>query len=637
MNSASGGFTHFKMVLSLCLIVVLSGSMVAFFDYIQQRSTDNRSQASELRDSFVTASGNKFYLGGKEFKFVGFNLFDAVGSGNSPYSCVQTNGWWTRFSNGELNDAMRTMKTDSGATVLRFWAYQKYTKGGTDYSGIDNVIQLAKINGFKVLPVLDDGPGYCTEPGGGGNSHIAKWQYQNDSWYTDGYKTVTSGNTLSYRDYVKAIVTRYKDDPTIFGWMLMNEADTSKKITVNGKQESDLVGFATDMGSVVKSADPNHLLTVGTQSNGASGATGQDFIDVYSVPTIDFADGHDWGYWGGDTMPLPGATADANGNVVLPDPMSATCLKTYQGNIGCSLSQAVNIIHKPMIFSESGIAATDAPTRQRRADLMDKKMNAFFANQGAGYLYWQWNKILDAEHFDVLANTQDPLLPIMKKYAGLVIVPPADTVITPTPVASTQPVASPTLKPTSVPTAAPTIQPTLQPTVKPTATPTLKPTSSPTTIPTIKPTVAPTNRPTPRPTPIPVPPTGSSSILDGIRMMFTSGSGKVVTDSQATSGQALLLETNSDVVGNIQGPMTLLTLRLKPDKCLGSPHVNVKVNGQYVLDANIDKDGYQDYTSNSLAYLNLGSHTYTVEVIYGNDAAFPFCNRNVTIDRITAH
>lgn len=603
MNTVSEGFSHFKVVLCLCLIVILSGSMVAFFSYMQSTSTDTSSQASELKDSFVTANNGKFYLAGKEFRFVGFNLFDAAGSGSAPYSCLQTNGWWTKFSNGELNDSLRVMKTESGATVLRFWAFQKYTKGGTDFSGIDNVIQLAKINGFKVLPVLEDGPGYCTEPGGGGNGHQAKWQYQNDSWYTDGYKVVNSGNTLSYRDYVKAIVTRYKDEPAIFGWMLMNEADTSKKVTLDGRQQSDLVPFATDMGSVVKAADPNHLLTVGTQSNGASGATGQDFIDVYSVKTIDFADGHDWGYWGGDTLPLPGATLDANGTIVLPDPMSAECLKTYQGKIGCSLAQAVHVLHKPMIFSEGGVAGTNDPALYKkyhnldeRATLMDAKLKAFFDNQGAGYLYWQFNKIVDGEHFDVLASTHDPLLATIKKYVGLAIVPPAETVVPPTSF----------------------------------------PTSVPSSVPSLKPTVIPTLRPDPSPTPIPVPPKGVGSILEGIQMMFSSGTGRVVHDSNALSGKALLLETNATVAGSITGPVKQLTLRLKPDKCFGSPHINVKVNGQFVMDQNIDKDGYTDYKSNNFTYLNLGSHSYTVEVIYNNDTKYPTCNRNLTIDRITA-
>ncbi len=581
---------------------VAAFAILGFMALQGNRSTDNRSQASEETSGFVRADGTQFQLGSKQFKFIGFNLFDAAGS-VGPYSCVQTNGWWTKFSNGELNTAFKTMKTETGATVLRFWAFQKYTKGGTDFSGIDNVIQLAKINGFKVLPVLEDGPGYCTEPGGGGNGHQAKWQYQGDTWYTDGYKVVNPGNTLSYRDYVKTIVTRYKDEPTIFAWMLTNEADTSKKVTVNGKAQSALVGFATDMGNVVKAADPNHLLTVGTQSNGASGATGQDFLDVYGISTIDFADAHDWGYWGGETQSLPGAAQNTDGSVVMPNPLSADCLKTYQGKIGCSLAQATQILKKPMIFSESGVSATDASSRQRRAELMNNKMKAFFENQGAGYIYWQWNKVLDGEHFDVQANTNDPLLPTMKKYAGLPILP-LDQVISISPI----------------------------PTILPTVLPSLKPTLVPTPVATIKPT------PVPSPTPIQISPRPSSGpYLNGAEMILKSGTGKIINDAAATSKQGLLMESNGSATGYVQGPISKLTLSLKPGKCSGSPHVNVKLNGQYVLDKNLDADGYQNYEITNLARFKLGQKAYPIEIIFNNDSTLNGCSKSVTIDRVSVN
>jgi mannan endo-1,4-beta-mannosidase len=118
-------------------------------------------------ESFVTRQGKQFYLNGNEFKFVGFNLFDAAGAGNSPYSCPATNGWFPKYTDQELDTAMKEMRAKTGTTVLRFWAFQKYTNGGTDWSGIDKVINLARQNGLKVMPVLEDGPGYCTEPGGG--------------------------------------------------------------------------------------------------------------------------------------------------------------------------------------------------------------------------------------------------------------------------------------------------------------------------------------------------------------------------------------------------------------------------------------------------------------------------------------
>ena len=378
---------------------------------------------------FVTTSGRQFMLNGQPFKFVGFNLFDAAATAN--YKCA----WWDRYTDAELDQAFTEMKS-GGATVLRFWAYQTYTNGGTDWSGVDRVIAEAKKYNFKVIPVLEDGPGYCTTNGAG----VAKWQYNSDTWYTTGYKVPYGTAAMSYRSYVPLIVSHYKNEPTILGWMMMNEADTSAK-RADGK--SVLVDFATDIAALIKANDPNHLVTVGTQSNGSSGASGSDFTAVYSVPNVDFAEAHDWSYygWGNVNDPLPGAN---NTTEALPDPNSTDCLKQYQALIACSVANA-KVMNIPIIIGESGLAATDAPSRQTRATQMAARLKAAFDNGVAGYLVWQWNKVLDTEHFDVIQGTNDPILGVMAAAIGA----PA-----PTPTASVSPTATPT--PTPTPTPVPT-------------------------------------------------------------------------------------------------------------------------------------------------------------------------------------
>lgn len=601
---------HNNFILSVVLTLFVVG--VVFAASYSKNTQSVRSIASDFTDAYVTRQGTKFYLDGKEFRFVGFNLFDTLGSGTSPYSCLTANGWFPKMSDQELSDALTTMKIQTGATVLRFWAFQKYTKNGTDFSSFDKVIKLAKDKGFKVLPVLDDGPGYCTEPGGGGNNHMAKWQYQSDTWYTAGYKIVNSGYPISYREYVQKIVTRYKDEPTIFGWMMMNEADTSKKDVVNGRNTTVLVRFAQDIGGLIKSIDKNHLVTVGTQSNGASGGTGQDFIDLYGLSVVDFAEVHDWGYWGNDNEAIPGGIKNADGTMSLPDPLSADCLKTYLAKIGCSFAQAIQIVKKPVIVGESGIAATDTATRAKRATLIDNKMKAFFDAGGAGYLYWQWNKVVDTQHYDVLATTNDPLLPVMKKYAGLEIIPST----TPNPTAA--PTVTPTLVPTKTPIATATPKSTTTPvaTVVPTRTP--SPTTRPTTQPTVKPTA------TPSPTP-----TNTSAVLDAKTMQVTSGKYVITSDT-------LGLLTNATAKGTISGPIKKIVINARAQTCLGYPHIIVKIDGSFVLDTNITNTNLTDYTTNDLSYLKLGTGSHNIEVNYNNDASFVFCDRNVYLSQIKA-
>jgi hypothetical protein len=345
----------------------------------------------------VVRSGQQFLLDGHPFRFVGFNLYDAAATPR--YSCHPA----TMMSGAQLAEAMSWARARAGATVIRFWAYPAYTRSATDFTGIDRVLIAARDNGLKVLPVLDDGPGDCS----GVPGRHPKTELNEGRWYTAGYRQVQSPATLSYRDYVARIVTHYRDNPTIFGWSMMNEAETRRR---DARGRSVLMSFAQDIGSVIRSHDPHHLVTVGTQSNGAPGASGADFADVYRLPQIDFAEVHDWGTWGSDTDPMPGSPD----GLALPDPTSAQC-QSPEAEIACSFSIAKE--HgKPLIVGESGIAATDDDGRRRRADLLANKMRAAFANGASGYLIWHLNSG-PTDTYDVITGSTDPLVPVMQTQA----------------------------------------------------------------------------------------------------------------------------------------------------------------------------------------------------------------------------
>ncbi len=358
--------------------------------------------ADAFADTLVTRSGSSLMVGRSVFRFVGFNLHDAAAT--TAYQCDR----WPRQSEAELTASMRYLHDKAGATVLRFWAYQTYTRGGTDWSGVDRVLRVARATGMKVVPVLEDGPGYCTT----GSTGAAKWRYANDSWYSDGYRVRYGTAALSYRDYAARVVAHYRGDPTIAAWMLMNEAETSAR---DASGRSVLVRFAADMAGVVKQADPTHLLTLGTQSNGAAGASGSDFRAVYSVPGIDVAEVHDWASRGSDTAAMPGSP---DGTATLPAAGSAGC-QARDAPLACSFAIARQI-RIPLVVGESGIAAGDAAARSRRATLMTAKLRAAFAGGAAGYLVWQFGTAVDTEQYDVLATTGDPLVGVLSAAAGLI-------------------------------------------------------------------------------------------------------------------------------------------------------------------------------------------------------------------------
>ncbi|MBW4042387.1 MAG: cellulase family glycosylhydrolase [Acidobacteria bacterium] len=345
---------------------------------------------------FVTTNGRSFELNGSPFRFVGANIYDAAASDR--YSCRAGD----KMSDAQLLDTFRYLHDHAGATVIRFWAYQTYTQGATYWAGMDRVLADARATGMKVIPVLEDGPGDCTTS----STATPKSKYRGDTWYSQGYKVPYGNASLSYRDYVARVAAHYVDDPTILGWMMMNEADTSAR---DSEGRSVLVDFATDIAGVIRAADPHHLITVGTQSNGAPGASGPDFAAVYGLKSIDFAEVHDWGYWGSDSQPMPGGSGSTP-----PSASSLTCVTT-DAPIGCSFAIAKQL-SKPLIVGEAGIKGVTAAERRTRARELRAKMDAAFGAGASGYLIWSVTTG-ETDGYDVLTTTNDPLIPELRAVA----------------------------------------------------------------------------------------------------------------------------------------------------------------------------------------------------------------------------
>jgi aryl-phospho-beta-D-glucosidase BglC (GH1 family) len=306
------------------------------------------------------------------------------------------------MSAAELRDTLAALHDRYGATVLRFWAYQSYTASGTDFTGTDQVVQAAKAVGMRVIPVLEDGPGNCTTL----DHREQKSDYQGDTWFSAGYKQLYGSATLSYRDYARVIADHYKDEPAILGWSLINEADTGAR---DADGRSVLVSFAQDVGQVVKAADPHHLVTLGTQSNGAAGASGPDFTAVYSVPELDFAEVHDWEPWGARDDPMPGGSGGKP-----PAADDPSCAQP-DAKIGCSFALSVGL-DKPLFVGEAGAGATTESERRVRATQLGAKMRAAVAAGAGGYLLWRITKTY-GDGNDILVSDDDPVLDEMASVA----------------------------------------------------------------------------------------------------------------------------------------------------------------------------------------------------------------------------
>ena len=227
------------------------------------------------RSGFVTSAGGDLFVDGLPYRFTGVNFYNANSDG------------WCRDA---VDDATLDASLDainlsfSGHGVIRAWFFQTLAvsepSGARDWTRFDRLLREAASRGYKVIPTLADQWGEC------GARVSPTFAFKTEAWYTGGYAApdpalaaAHGGTWLSYRDWVAEVVGRYKDDATVAFWQLMNEAEVNPGgafgVCPPGDGPRDeLIDFATDMSGLVKSIDPQHLLSLGTIGGGQCGTSG---------------------------------------------------------------------------------------------------------------------------------------------------------------------------------------------------------------------------------------------------------------------------------------------------------------------------------------------------------------------------
>ncbi len=323
------------------------------------------------KNGFVTHDGNDLMLNGKRFLFTGMNVYNA----NSDGWC-----WWQLNTGPALGNAMTAM--GPGVKVMRSWFFQRMAtaNGVRDWSGFDHTLAVAKAHGIKVIATLANQWPDC-EPASG---------YKDEGWYTTGYTQPDPSGTVSYRSWVGEVAARYKNDPTIMAWQLINEAEV-KPYAGSGDcstyAKGILLNWASDVSGVIKAADPNHLVSLGTIGTGQCGASGPEYHDVHNIPTIDICEYHDYG---SPTTPIPGD----------------------QWNGLLNRISICNGLDKPIIIGESGINPSDVGGYQGRAAAFKAKFEQEFGAGVDGIIPWAWD-INGSTPNDYDIGPGDPLLDVM--------------------------------------------------------------------------------------------------------------------------------------------------------------------------------------------------------------------------------
>lgn len=262
-------------------------------------------------DGFIRVDGGHFYRPGS----------------TTPYYFIGTNMWYAPIlaSKGEGGDRKR-LKRELDALK----------KMGVENLRILVGAEKGSANANTVTPVLQDGSGQLNDTLLDGLDYLLREMekrnmtgvfYLNNAWdWSGGYSFYlkqaglpdspdASGEGYNdyvahaanfslngqaqalYLDYIRQIVTRrnrytgkaYKDSPAIMSWQLCNEPRPFSNAAKPG-----FARWISQAAAIVKEADPNHLVSTGSEGYYGCGADMALCEHIHNDPNIDYITLHIW-------------------------------------------------------------------------------------------------------------------------------------------------------------------------------------------------------------------------------------------------------------------------------------------------------------------------------------------------------
>jgi len=319
-------------------------------------------------------------LDGEPVRFTGVNVWNATDNPAAP-----------EYRGNPLDLSTASAGFGPGIHVVRVWFFQRLATshgGARDWSTFDNTLRAAREHNLKVIAVLGNQWADCEGYGS------AEAGYRSDQWYRAGYRDESPPDQPStYLGWVREVVSRYRLDPTIMMWQLMNEPEDATSF--RGRCPSDagtmLRSFVSEVGREVRAIDGRHLLGVGTIGSGQCGTADLDYVRLNASRYLDVADYHDYSL-----------------DVVPGDQWNGLAVRAHE------MAQ----LGKPLIVSEIGVIPEQVGGLEQRASLVNDKIVADFELGIRAALVWTWQPVAggaaNAASYDV--GPGDPLL---ARLAGL--------------------------------------------------------------------------------------------------------------------------------------------------------------------------------------------------------------------------
>lgn len=325
----------------------------------------------ELRNvpsDFVYAEGREFYVNGARFRFVGVNSYDLI------YSTPE-----------QISETMSAAKS-VGIEVIRFWAFgDGFDEGVQPEPGVfneerlrmlDYVLAAAKQNDIRVIITLGN---YWSDYGG--IAQYLEWAKLPSDTALELDKFYTSAITRGmYREYVATMVSRknritgvkYKDDPVILAWELMNEPRSGRY--TSGRA---LVNWMGEMSSEIRKTDSSHMIFTGhegfvTELKSTTIHTGPLLMEVAGLEDVDAVTAHYYLHNAGGV----------DGQYRHPD------VSTWK--------QYADLANKPLVIEEIGFSKESKANNGVSRLVLYKSFLEEAGGHGVqGVMFWNWALKID--------------------------------------------------------------------------------------------------------------------------------------------------------------------------------------------------------------------------------------------------
>ncbi|MEZ5954679.1 MAG: hypothetical protein R3C13_10300 [Hyphomonas sp.] len=215
-----------------------------------------------------------------------------------------------------------------------------------------------------------------------------------------------------YIDYVRALVVRvnsvngraYRDDPTIMAWQLANEPRPGYSTEPGLAVLEAYYKWIEDTSSFIKSLDPNHLVSTGSEGVVGCADNAACYIEAHNAPAIDYLTFHmwpkNWSWINGDDV--QGSLGNVEGRAM-----------EYMAS-HISMAERLN---KPLVLEEFGFprddgalqvaSSVDARDGFFRIIFRELERDVALGGPFSGTNFWTWGGEGRAEHADFLWQMED--------------------------------------------------------------------------------------------------------------------------------------------------------------------------------------------------------------------------------------